>query len=79
MSAARRVLSALVVLTWNRACRVGTAVEVQCDNGILFATRTRTAAWLLGDGTPVVGLEGMRAGIALDRVRRVDGAPIGGA
>lgn len=31
-------------------------------------TRTRTEAWLLGDGTPVVSVEGYAGGIALSHI-----------
>lgn len=47
----------------------GTAVEYTDDLGAVHASRTRSHAWSLGDGTPVVLLEGRTGGYCLGRVR----------
>jgi len=53
---------------WNEAHRPGIVVIVKMDNGSLRYTRTRSEAWNLGHGQPVVLLEGMSGGYDLARV-----------
>jgi hypothetical protein len=53
---------------WNAAHPVGAAVIVKRDNGRLEYRKTRSAAWNLGHGQPVVMLEGISGGYALERV-----------
>ena len=53
---------------WNQAHRPGAAVIVKLDNGTLKYTRTRSEAWNLGHGQPVVMLEGISGGYDLARV-----------
>jgi hypothetical protein len=55
---------------------IGTLVVVKRDNGDLFATRTRSAPWMLGqDGngkgghTAVIMVEGISGCYALERVQ----------
>lgn len=50
---------------------VGSDVVLTLDDGTERATRTRSAPWLLGDGSPVVILvEGKSGGWALERLRK---------
>jgi hypothetical protein len=53
---------------WNRNVPIGTAVEVQHDDGSLKETKTQSLAWLLGGHTPVVKLEGISGCYALGRI-----------
>lgn len=48
---------------------VGAPVEVTKDDGSKAATKTRSSAWQLGDGTPVVMVDGISGGYLLTRVR----------
>lgn len=48
---------------------VGTPVLVTLDDGKLWQTKTRSEAWVLGDHTAVVMLEGKSGGYLLERVR----------
>lgn len=55
---------------------IGTPVVVKRDNGDLFVTRTRSAAWMLGqDGngqgghTAVIMVEGISGCYALERIQ----------
>ena len=49
----------------------GTRVRVLRDNGSVIETVTRSVPWLLGDGHPMILLEGQRGGYALERVRPI--------
>jgi hypothetical protein len=53
---------------WNTRHAVGTHVCVTLDDGKLWETRTRSQAWNLGHGQPVVMLEGKSGGYDLKRV-----------
>lgn len=53
---------------WNAAHPIGTEVIVTRDNGDRVQTRTRSTAWMLGC-EPVVKVEGISGGYALERVR----------
>ena len=52
---------------WNKAHRPGTYVLVKRDDGTLWHTKTRSEAWELGGGQPVVLLEGRSGGYDLNR------------
>ena len=52
----------------------GTAVVLTHDDGSELRTRTRSEPWKLGDGTPVVLVEGKSGGYLLTRVRAVEDA-----
>jgi hypothetical protein len=65
-------LAARLVAEWNAACPVGTAVTVTRDNGTVEHTRTRSVAWQLPSGSPLVLLEGIAGGYLLTRVQRID-------
>lgn len=58
----------LTAAEWNERFPVGTAVAVTKDDGTLWQTKTRTPAWELGHGAPVVSLEGKSGGYDLARV-----------
>jgi hypothetical protein len=47
----------------------GAPVEVTKDDGTKVVTKTRSAPWKLGDGTPVVMVDGISGGYLLTRVR----------
>ncbi|HUV44286.1 MAG TPA: hypothetical protein VMW13_05590 [Dehalococcoidales bacterium] len=53
---------------WNDKYPPGTLVHLVNDDQQVEHTRTRTPAWLLGDGTPVVSVEGRAGGYMLDRI-----------
>jgi len=53
---------------WNELHKVGTPVRVTLDDGRVWYTRTRSEAWNLGHGQPVVMLEGKSGGYSLARV-----------
>lgn len=59
--------------TWNTNYPSGTPVEVTLDDESQWKTKTRSKAWALGDGTPVVMLEGKTGGYLLSRVLPVHG------
>lgn len=54
---------------WNALHGVGTPVVVTKDDGSEVRTKTRSIAWVLGEHTAVVMLEGIRGGYLLSRVR----------
>jgi hypothetical protein len=54
---------------WNRLHKPGISVLVTLDGGKLWFTKTRSEAWNLGHGQPVVMLEGKTGGYDLSRVR----------
>lgn len=65
----RRVLAGILE-RWNTAVPVGTRVAVQLiQPGPEYATATRSRAWQLGDGSPVVLIEGRTGGYHLSHVR----------
>ena len=53
---------------WNDKYPPGTPVHLVNDDQQVEHTRTRTPAWLLGDGTPVVSVEGRTGGYLMDRI-----------
>lgn len=53
---------------WNEKHRPGIGVLVTLDDGKLWHTKTRSEAWELGHGQPVVMLEGKAGGYDLQRV-----------
>jgi hypothetical protein len=53
---------------WNEKFPSGTAVIVVKDDGQIWETKTRSEAWELGHGQPVVMLEGKSGGYDLSRV-----------
>jgi len=56
---------------WNAAYKSGQPVIVKLDTGKMWATKTRSEAWNLGHGQPVVMLEGRSGGYDLSRVRPI--------
>jgi hypothetical protein len=55
---------------FNAECPSGTPVCVRRDDGSIMRTKTRSVAWLLSDGTPVVMVEGISGGYLLERVTK---------
>lgn len=55
-------MAARLVAEWNAACPVGTAVTVTRDDGTVEHTRTRSEAWQLANGDPLVLVEGISGG-----------------
>lgn len=53
---------------WNAKHRPGIGVLVKLDNGTLWHTKTRSEAWELGHGQPVIMLEGKAGGYDLQRI-----------
>lgn len=60
--------AAVTAPAWNARYPVGVRVTVLMDDGTILRTRTRTPAWTLGDGAPVVSVEGITGGYDLARV-----------
>lgn len=57
-----------MVTEWNHLNPEGTKVNVRKDNGSIFETTTRSAAWLMGEHTAVILVDGIAGGFALERV-----------
>lgn len=57
---------------WNAKHKIGAGVLVRLDGGALLHTRTRSEAWELGHGRPVVLLEGKTGGYDLARIRPLE-------
>lgn len=53
---------------WNAQHKAGIGVIVKLDGGKLKYTKTRSEAWELGHGQPVIMLEGISGGYDLARV-----------
>lgn len=66
-TAAQTTVRLVELDAWNVAHPIGTAVEVTRDDGSLFESKTRSAAWLIGS-VPVVQVEGISGCYALSRV-----------
>lgn len=54
---------------WNSTFIVGAGVYYTEDDGTLTETRTRSEAWMLGEHTGVVQIEGKSGCVALERIR----------
>jgi hypothetical protein len=57
-----------LAMAWNMRVPVGTPCTRIDDHGKPHETRTRSEAWVLGDGSPVVKVEGYAGGYMLDRI-----------
>lgn len=64
-----------LVIEWNRVHREGVAVDVQKDDGTVVRTKTRSAAWLMGEHSAMVLLDGISGGYSLERVTAVEPVP----
>jgi hypothetical protein len=53
---------------FNRDIPTGSPVWLILDNGERLSTKTRSVAWQLGDGSPVVLVEGKTGGWHIERV-----------
>jgi len=62
-----------IVDYWNFHYPPETKVQLTNDDGAIEETQTRSVAWLLGDGTPVVKVDGRAGGYLLERIRPVCG------
>jgi len=65
-----------VVQEWNELYPPGTKIELTNDDGEVELTKTRSIAWLLGDGTPVVSVDGRSGGYLLERIKPVEASTI---
>jgi hypothetical protein len=65
---ADRKRKAMTAAEWNAQHKPGIGVLVRLDGGALKQTRTRSEAWELGHGQPVILLEGISGGYDLARV-----------
>ena len=61
-----------IVEEWNKKYKIGINVEVMKDDGSTIFTKTRSLAWVLGGHTPMILLEGISGGYALERVSPFD-------
>lgn len=57
---------------WNDSVPVGADVIVTKDNGTEHRTKTRSDAWVVGDHTAVVKVDGISGGYMLSRIRRAE-------
>lgn len=57
-----------LVIEWNRLNADGVKVNVRKDNGSIVETTTRSTAWLMGEHTAVILVDGIAGGFALERV-----------
>jgi hypothetical protein len=67
----RRVDPHTLALHWNTAYPVGVAVDLREDSGSVTRTTTRSAAWVMGDHSAVVMVEGKSGGYDLTRITAV--------
>jgi hypothetical protein len=56
------------VWNWNKRYPPGTEVALTNDDGHVERTKTRSIAWCLGSGHPVVKVEGRTGGYSLYRI-----------
>lgn len=61
----------MTAFEWNKRYKPGQRVIVVMDDGEERETRTKSIAWNLGGGHPVIKVEGISGGYALHRVRAV--------
>jgi hypothetical protein len=54
---------------WNNTYPTCQPVYLTEDDGSLTATQTRSKAWELGCGTPVVSVDGKTGGYLLERIK----------
>lgn len=54
---------------WNEKYPAGTEVMLLDDAGLTHVTKTRSSAWDLGYGPPVVLVEGRSGGYDLSRIK----------
>lgn len=79
MNAAALKKANRAVDTWNARHAVGTPVEYTSYPGAEpLRTRTRSIAWVLGGHTPVVMIEQMAGGVALDHLELLEQEPVAG-
>lgn len=58
-----------IVAAWNAANPVGTRVRVRLDGGRLMQSVTKSVAWVLGECSPVVMVEGISGCYSLNRIK----------
>ena len=59
---------------WNKAHPIGTKVIRTDDVGKEHRTKTRSEAWVIPSGMPLVKVDDIAGGYLLDRIRPVDDA-----
>ena len=59
------------VQEWNELYPPGTKVHLTNDDGEVEETETRSIAWLLGSGHPVVSVNGRAGGYLLERIKPI--------
>lgn len=57
---------------WNAQHKPGIGVLVTLDTGKLWHTKTRSEAWELGGGQPVIMLVGRTGGYSLERIKPME-------
>lgn len=65
---AKKLLNIERVENWNSNYNIGQQIFVKKDNGHKMISKTRSKAWLLSDGTPVIKIKGIRGCYALERI-----------
>jgi hypothetical protein len=61
------------VTEFNQKSPSGAKVHLTNDDGEIEETETRSEAWLLGSGVPVVKVKGRAGGYMLDRIKPIEG------
>jgi DNA-binding protein Fis len=67
-----RITQGVSAREWNTRYRIGQRVIVTCDDGSELHTATRSEAWNLGWGAPVVMVEGNSGVYSLARIRAIE-------
>jgi hypothetical protein len=57
---------------WNEVFPLGSPCWVKYDDGSEHTHHTRSAAWLLGDGSAVVKVDGLTGGYSLKRLKMAE-------
>jgi hypothetical protein len=72
-------ISGWAIHTWNQTTPPETPVALLEDDGSITDTKTRSEAWALGDGSPVVKVDGKAGGYSLWRIFLLPSQQAGGA
>jgi hypothetical protein len=65
----------VLVKHWNTVYAVGIDVDLREDDGAITRTKTRSEAWVMGEHSAVVMVEGKSGGYDLARVTPVLNVP----
>ena len=60
------------IMVWNKKFPSGTLGFLTKDDGTVIPTKTRSEAWLTGDGTAIVKVDGIAGGYLLSRFKPIE-------